>query len=201
MRDDYVQGHWQKFFCLRGEKHPRWRGGTYSDHNGELAYTRDGGYEYVHRARAEVALGRCLDAGETVFRADISGPKETGNLVVGMYAYGRLIQRRARALQETGDANKRWCGECGTWDDPSKVKTRADGHSTSHRECLNFAAGMRARGQRLEVEKGQAYRAAALAWQADKDAERAERVKNRTVRQRKMSFNRQWKESAYRQGR
>lgn len=137
------------------------------------------GYEYVHRLLAGAAFGTARQDAK-VFALRPSKPRVRGNIVVcATDAYVKLVQRRARALDESGRADWRWCIICATWDHPYRLRERINGgmHSTFHPECSRWYAA--ARSHKLSVAKGPRFHAAALEWGRTRATERGAAAERR----------------------
>jgi len=83
------------------------------NHNGDSV-----GY---HRVVAERVLGHTLPPRAVVHHVnDDSKDNRPDNLVIcPNQSYHRIIHRRQRALEQSGNANYRLCQTCKKWDDPS----------------------------------------------------------------------------------
>lgn len=100
-------------------------------------HTIGGERVFTHRAVAEKAVGRKLPAEVVVHHVDHDrGNNAPSNLVVCQDAsYHRLIHYRERALSESGDANKKQCKFCKTWDHPQNVYYNPAAQTFWHRKC------------------------------------------------------------------
>lgn len=137
-----------------------------------MVYTGGGDYEYEHRVIVERALKRPLAPLERVGRIWPSRKYEKGNTVVcPNEAYLKIIQRRARALKCSGDARKRLCCYCGTWDYPLAMRGW-DGKGFYHGECHCFSEHLR-KYREPRPEKGAVYRDAALTYSREVSERRA----------------------------
>jgi hypothetical protein len=97
-----------------------------------------GGGESIreHILIAERALGKPLPPGAEVHHVDEDKTNNApSNLVIcPSTAYHRLLHARARALDESGNANNRKCRFCKTWDSPSNLTVDRQNHAY-HRRC------------------------------------------------------------------
>lgn len=76
------------------------------------AYPRSGSI-YIHRQRAEKALGRPLPEGCHVHHADGSKNPKAPLVICQDAAYHDLLEIRTKALRRGGDPNtQRWCQRC-----------------------------------------------------------------------------------------
>ena len=103
-------------------------------------HTVNGKPKRWHVHLAEVALGHSLPTGAVVHHVD--GDKlnnEHSNLVVcPNESYHRLLHFRARALEESGNANARKCKYCGQWDDLNNMswyRQYTNGLASYHKAC------------------------------------------------------------------
>lgn len=90
----------------------------------------------AHVEVVEKAIGRKLNNGEIVHHVDGIGSNNAhSNLVVcPNQAYHMLIHARQRAFDATGDASKRKCHYCKSWDELDNLKVGNYG-SIYHGEC------------------------------------------------------------------
>lgn len=97
---------------------------------------RNIGTKGVHVIAAERALGRALPDGAVVHHVNEDKSDNRGaNLVIcPSMKYHALLHIRTKALAETGDANKRKCKICRTYDDPDKLRILDNG-AVYHLEC------------------------------------------------------------------
>lgn len=145
----FVSGHYFRVFnrlnpTVRGDSNPSWKGGRRTSTNGYILIRAMDhprsmrGYVYEHILLAERALGRILPATAQVHHVnEIKSENTGGNLVLCENdAYHKLLHRRARAFNATGDANMMKCGFCKRWDHPinlQRVSTRIS--VAFHAEC------------------------------------------------------------------
>jgi hypothetical protein len=88
-----------------------------------------------HRYMAAKALGKSLPDGSVVHHHN--GKVRGGDLVICQdNAYHKLLHRRQRAYEATGDPRKRKCPFCKAWDDPENMRETHNG-SHEHPECRN----------------------------------------------------------------
>jgi hypothetical protein len=100
-------------------------------------YVGDGKARLEHVLIAESALGKSLPEGAEVHH--INGNRSDNspsNLVICQdRAYHRLLHRRQRALELSGNANWLMCVFCKTWDDPLNMYVKPNGRYAEHRAC------------------------------------------------------------------
>jgi len=91
----------------------------------------------VHIANAEKALGKPLPEKAVVHHVDGNPANNANsNLVICQdHTYHMLLHRRARALKECGDPNKRICVYCNKWDDPYNLYFPPGQFSGRHKAC------------------------------------------------------------------
>jgi hypothetical protein len=88
-----------------------------------------GGQIYEHRLVAATALGKPLPEKAVVHHHD------DGTLVICQdQGYHNLLHARMRAIDVTGDPNKRICTYCKQWDNLSLLGG-GNGRATYHRNC------------------------------------------------------------------
>ena len=192
----WCQGHWTRVHheqlwrpTLRfGAEHPGWKGGRWVSPEGYTLLDPSLGEErYEHREFARRALGRPPGSAVVFAARPRLGKYINGSLVIGPDdAYRALIQRRARAYDATGDADKRWCMCCGTWDDLATLQERVYRGCTNtwHKECANYAAHLRY-FKLPKTKRGATYRQEALEWKQyliDRQARAIERARERPLR-------------------
>lgn len=87
-----------------------------------------------HVAIAESALGKPLPEKAEVHHVDENKMNnDPSNLVICPdHGYHRLLHYRARALDESGDANNLRCVYCKQWDSPSAMTKRGKSQVQSH---------------------------------------------------------------------
>lgn len=151
----FYQGRRNRFASQRcasqrsGAEHPGWRGGA--SHMTQGYWYDYVGPEYEHRIAtknvqrrcilvAERALGKRLPHGAEVHHVNgIKSDDRNQNLVVCQdRAYHRLIEKRQRALDATGDASMLPCRICKEYDRPENLSVLSKGRSAGlaqHRTC------------------------------------------------------------------
>ena len=89
-----------------------------------------------HVAVVEAVLGRKIKQGEIVHHIDGNRSNNVNNnlMVCPSQEYHMLIHVRQRAFDATGDATKRKCSYCNTWDSSGNLKFGKYG-SVFHAEC------------------------------------------------------------------
>ena len=113
--------------------------------DGKFVYTGDAidarGYRrlnnaHQHRLIVEAILGKPLPPKAEIHHVNgIKTDNRPDNLVVCPdSAYHALLHLRQKALNECGDANKRWCGYCRTYSLPHGMTDNGNG-SFYHRAC------------------------------------------------------------------
>jgi len=100
--------------------------------------TKDG-VKTEHVLIAKKALGKPLPKGAEVHHVDGNkSNNDHSNLVVCPdHAYHFILETRARALSECGNANFRRCWICKEWDDPKNLTFHSRFHRQWHRKCMN----------------------------------------------------------------
>jgi hypothetical protein len=91
------------------------------------------------------ALGKPIPKGSVVHHidGDINNNANSNLVLCQSHSYHAIIHARDRALKESGDANKRKCVFCKTYDNPENMQLHGTVRaSMTHRECYN--AHMRA---------------------------------------------------------
>lgn len=80
----------------------------------DYARTRNAeGREYVHRVRAERALGKPLPDGAEVHHLDGTKNADAPLVICQDVAYHRLLHMRERLLRRGGNPNtEKWCSDC-----------------------------------------------------------------------------------------
>lgn len=97
-----------------------------------------------HRYLAAKALGKALPDGSVVHHHN--GKMQGGDLVICQdNAYHKLLHRRQRAYEATGDPRKRKCPFCKAWDDPENLREMQNG-SYEHPDCRNEYNRIRNKG-------------------------------------------------------
>lgn len=113
--------------------------------SGWYPITHDDGAIYEHRRIAEAALGKKLPPKAEVHHVDENRlNNDPSNLVICPdHAYHALLHLRARALRESGDANKRSCVYCKQWDSLGML-TITKRNSAHHPKChADYHAALR----------------------------------------------------------
>ena len=98
-------------------------------------YINNGG-KGAHVVAAERAIGRALPEGAQVHHVngDRSDNRGSNLVICPSQKYHALLHIRARALEATGDANKRKCKVCRAYDDPEFLKILENG-AVYHPQC------------------------------------------------------------------
>lgn len=98
------------------------------------------GHKGVHIVKAEKALGRYIPDKAEVHHLDgDSRNNENNNIVIcENRAYHKLLHRRLRAYEATGNPNMAVCGICKKWDFPENLyikENKKNGPTIRHRKC------------------------------------------------------------------
>lgn len=111
---------------------------------GYRGFQVNGKRTFEHVSIAELALGKKLPSGAVVHHVNENRlDNRNENLVICQdRAYHNLIHARMRALDATGDANKRPCRYCKQYDDLKNLKVYPRANTTSywHPQCNRNAA-------------------------------------------------------------
>lgn len=109
--------------------------------------------QYVHRARAEKALGRALPLLAQVHHVDGSKSPDAPLVICEDQAYHALLHVRTRVLRAGGDPNtQRICGACGRlrlFGDFNRA--RANKASGIQRRCRDCSNGLTDKGRAIAV--------------------------------------------------
>jgi hypothetical protein len=93
----------------------------------------------VHRIKAEAVLGKPLPSKCVVHH--FNGSTDSGPLIVCEdQTYHYLLHVRKRAFDATGDAHKKWCTYCKTWDVTTnmvRMKSGQKGERFYHKKCID----------------------------------------------------------------
>ena len=111
----------------------------------KVAKDANGKAKGAHVVVAENVLGKPLPSGAIVHHVDGNMRNNSNdNLVICPdRAYHNMLHARQRALDATGDANKRKCTICGEYDDAENMYVN---RTARHREChLAYERNRRAR--------------------------------------------------------
>lgn len=116
----------------------RFKNASRIGNHGYVVVSRDGRQVLEHIHIAEQAIGKPLPNGAEVHH--INGTRtdnRNSNLVICQDAsYHRLLHKRQRALDASGNANNIPCGYCGKYDSPENMYIRKDKYGYGyHREC------------------------------------------------------------------
>jgi hypothetical protein len=128
----FIKGH-----HMRGENHPRWKGGITTDGKYVMRLVpghpkaNKTGQVREHILVAEKALGKPLPPKAVVHHHT---PKQL--VVCQDHAYHMLLHQRMRALKACGHASWRKCQFCKQHDRPESVHITPDGH-VYHTTCSN----------------------------------------------------------------
>ena len=92
-----------------------------------------------HILVAERALGKKLPKGSVIHHVnEIKTDNRGENLVIcPNEAYHQILHRRQRALNESGNANKRQCTFCKKWDLEPEININKANSSSFHNSCRN----------------------------------------------------------------
>lgn len=135
----FIAGHW-----CRGSGSPTWKGGRREIGGGyvgicmpEHPSATSSGYVLEHIVIVEDVLGKPLPPKAEVHHVNgIKSDNRNTNLVVCEdHAYHFLLERRARAYDETGHAHWLRCPFCKTYDDPDQLYITPGGRAAYHMEC------------------------------------------------------------------
>ncbi len=109
---------------------------------GYVRMQRMGVKKLEHVLVAEAALGRALPNGAAVHHVNgIRHDNRAENLVIcPSKEYHALLHVRERALNACGDANKRKCKICGTYEDPARMKACPHKGRNPQYRCKSHAA-------------------------------------------------------------
>lgn len=158
--------HYGKGFC--NKHYQRWR--IYGDpvepykvgeygigHKTNNGYLKTGG-KLMHITKVEKIIGKSLPHGVEIHHVDGNGlNNENSNLVVcPNKAYHKLLHRRAVALQESGNPNKRKCCYCKEWDFEENLRIRKTSNTSivHHRDCeLVYNRTMNAKRRHKSFDK------------------------------------------------
>jgi hypothetical protein len=82
-------------------------------------------------------LGFDLPAGTIIHHVDGNCHNNNNNNLVVCQdrSYHALLHIRTKALRECGNANFRYCGYCGKWDDPQNMYSPPKRNTAYHKEC------------------------------------------------------------------
>lgn len=129
-RKQMCQKHYRRV-KVHGDPH---RTNRRNDGDGKGYLNFDG--KGAHVIAAERAIGKRLPEGAQVHHVNGDRSDNRGaNLVVcPSQKYHALLHIRAKALAATGDANKRKCKVCGSYDDPARLSILDNG-AVYHPEC------------------------------------------------------------------
>jgi hypothetical protein len=128
-----VHGPW---FQVRGEKHPRWKGGRNIRPDGYVRiFTPDhpravNGYVMEHILLAEKALGKPLPFKAVVHHHD---PEQL--VICEDRAYHNFLHKRQRAYEACGHAGWLKCHFCKQYDDPAMLYVSSRDGRAFHRHC------------------------------------------------------------------
>lgn len=129
----FIKGH-----HMRGENHPRWKGGITTD--GRYAMRLVPAHPKANKTGqvreyilvAEKALGKPLPAGAIIHHLNGTG---SGPICIGQnQGYHNLLHQRLRAYRACGHAHWRKCQFCKQYDRPENVHITPDGH-VYHHQC------------------------------------------------------------------
>lgn len=103
--------------------------------SGHVSIRNKGVIKYEHVIVAEKALGRELPNGAQVHHVNLDpSDNRPSNLVICPDdSYHKLLHKRLRAYEESGNANYRQCHFCHQYDDPQRMFV--SNRTACHREC------------------------------------------------------------------
>ena len=137
---------WRRFGRLENVRRPSGSGSIHR--SGHVSLLVNGKRVYEHIVIAARALGHQLPAGAQVHHVDLN-PRNNTSTNLGICptdAYHKLLHRRLRALNESGNPNLRKCHVCKGWDDPRNLRSAE--RSPHHVECVRHRDRLRYKEQR-----------------------------------------------------
>lgn len=104
---------------------------------GYVSITQNGNRVYEHILVAENALGRPLPDKAQVHHVNgnPTDNRPTNLVICPDDAFHKLLHKRQRALDISGNADYRSCHFCHQYDHPNNLAFRGEGHASFHREC------------------------------------------------------------------